>query len=260
MNQITQLAAVIALIVAAGNLQAAVISWDTPGDIAGDGDVSTNGSLVGAYNFGGIADTTVNGVLFKGMAIGSPQVVSVSIDGLHTLAINPERAEHTLRNFTTGSAVSGTDYSGLTSEYRTLLDSSAGSNFADRENLLTLGGLILGQAYEFQAWFNDSGTEGQFAYGLFIDGEELYPSTQMDSNNAFILGGTGQYVVGNFVADAATQEIVYLRSEVGGGINGFQLRAISPAVGVPEPGVLALMGLAGFGMGLVRRRSKNTRS
>ena len=48
---------------AAGAVNAATITWNTPQNITGDGDVSTAGSLVQASNVSGDT-TTVNGVAF----------------------------------------------------------------------------------------------------------------------------------------------------------------------------------------------------
>lgn len=260
MNKFMQVAAAAVLVGAMGVAQASPVSWHPVSDISGDADVSTHGSLVGAYNFGSNSATTVNGVLFKSMLIGAPQVGSATIDGVHTLAIIPERTEHTLTNFATGSTLSGSLFLALTPEYQALLGSSAGGNFADRVNYLTLGDLVVGQAYEFQAWFNDSGPVDNFIYGLSISDAAtsafLDPIAQQDGNGKLIAGGTGQYVIGTFVADADTQDIEYLRSELAGGINGFQLRAITPSVNVPEPDTLALIVLAAFGLGVVRRRSQ----
>ena len=231
--------------------QAGPVTWGLASNINGDNDVSTNGSLVGAYNFGTAADTTVNGVLFKGLLIGAPPIASVIIDGVHTLAAD------TLVNFSTGSGV-GTFFLALTSGYRSLLGSAAGAEFGDRMAQLTLGDLTIGQVYEFQAWFNVSSTVGRFAYGLWIgDGVssvDLSPSTQRAVNNDYIEGGTGQFVIGTFVADASTKLLNYQRGEVGGGINGFQLRALAP-LNVPEPGTAALVCLAAAGLAWSRRRS-----
>lgn len=246
---------------------AAPITWGTVQNISGDGDVSTNGTLVDAWNFGSAAATTVNGVLFQAVQIGAPQVVSVGF-GAHTLSIDPERVEHTLTNFATGSALPG-PFASLTGAYQALLDASAGSNFADRENNLLLGGLTFGRTYEFQAWFNDSGTVGEFGYGLtigdmrdsfgdWLNAADLDPSTQVDSNGDYIEGGTGQWVIGTFIADAATKALIFERGEIGGGINGFQLRELTPTVPLPLPGTLALVGAALFAAGAVQRRQRRT--
>lgn len=234
--------------------QAALVSWGSATNISGDSDVSTNGSLVSAFNFGSNTSVTVNGVVFAGMQIGAPQVVSVQIGGVHTLAINPERQDHTLKNFSTGSSVS--PFTSLSVDYQTLLSSSAGSSFADRNNFLTLGGLTIGQSYEFQTWVNDATVSGCCSYGINFDGVDLDPNTLLDASFDVVAGGLGQFVIGTFFADAATQEFSYVRGEIEGGINGFQLRALTTPTTVPEPGSLFLVGVAALGLGWSRRRAK----
>jgi hypothetical protein len=61
----------LAAFVATSTSEAATIAWSPATAITGDGNVSTYGTLVGAINIGGpgVADTTVNGVLFVGLAM-----------------------------------------------------------------------------------------------------------------------------------------------------------------------------------------------
>ena len=231
---------------------AASIVWGPAAAITGDSDVNTQGALVAAYNFGGAA-TTVNGVLFDGFAIGAPQQVSVTAGGLYTLSIVPERVEHTLTSFDTSSL--GAPFSGLSTAYQQLLGSAAGSNFADRLTRLTMAGLVVGQRYTFQAWANDSRSSGAFSYGLSVDNQDLDPNTARDLAGDVVAGGVGQHITGSFVADAGSQALEFVRGEVGGGLNGFQLRADRTSTTVPEPGSLGLAGLALAGL-LLRRRGQ----
>ena len=48
-----------------------VVTWGTATGITGDSDVSTNGTLIYAYNLGasGVTSTTVNGVTFDAWTI-----------------------------------------------------------------------------------------------------------------------------------------------------------------------------------------------
>src|SRR5436189_1830919 len=63
-----------AVFIAAGSPNAwawaegSVITWGTPITISGDGDVSTDGSLVAAFNMNG-PDVTVNGVTFSAFSV-----------------------------------------------------------------------------------------------------------------------------------------------------------------------------------------------
>jgi hypothetical protein len=59
------LVGVVALaLLAVSQVQAAVMTWEGIGQISGDSDVLTNGTLVGAYSIGNATPTTVNGVTF----------------------------------------------------------------------------------------------------------------------------------------------------------------------------------------------------
>ena len=231
--------------------QAATIVWGSETDISGDPDVSTNGTLVGAFNLGG-SSTTVNGVAFEAFVIGPPQVGSQTEDSFYTLSIVPERAEHTLTNFDTSSTLS--PFTTLSSGYQALLGTSAGSNFADRVTTLTLSGLMIGTTYQFQAWVNDSHVSGCCSFGIFLDNSvNLDPNTERDAGGDVVEGGLGQYVIGTFVADATSQALDFERGEIGGGLNGFQLREVSPQA-VPEPATIALIGTALLGLAVRRRR------
>src|SRR5262249_27015303 len=57
---------------------ASTITWGSPQNISGDTDVDTTGSLVGAFNTGaaGVANTTINGVPFLGLALSGNSVTS----------------------------------------------------------------------------------------------------------------------------------------------------------------------------------------
>lgn len=246
-------------LVVASAVQAAPITWDSPAQISGDSDISIDGALVGAYNLGGMT-TTVNGVTFREFAVPSapPAVMSVTVDTFYTIALQSfEHDPQTLAAFATSSA--NTPFSALSPGYQSLLGTSAGQTFGDRTTVLTMAGLTVGQTYEFQAWGNDSGSSGSFSYGLFlgdgITGSDLDPNTARDANTGDVVaGGLGQYILGTFTADTISQQIQFGRSELGGGLNAFQLRAITPLQGsVPEPGILLLTALGLAALGWSRR-------
>jgi hypothetical protein len=241
-------------LVGIGFAQGAIINWGPTTNISGDSDVSTNGTLVGAFNFGG-PETAVNGVTFKAFVIGSPQVVSVTVDSLYTLSIVPER-DHTLTNFVTSSA--NAPFAALSSSYQDLLGTAAGGSFAERDTTLTMAGLTIGKSYEFQAWGNDSGSSGRFSYDIFLDSLWLEPNTARDVNDSIVEGGLGQYVIGTFVADANSQLLNFGRTEVEGGLNGFQLREVAGQA-IPEPSTLSLLGLALAGLAFGAKRSSQRR-
>ena len=171
---------------------AAVISWGTPRLISADTDVQANGVLVEALCFG--AATTVNGVPFStGTALfpGLPNTYS-------------------------GFASNAT---GLSSAYQTLL--GGGLWGTTSPGTITLGSLYAGQTYQIQLWVNDSRSSGANR------NETVTGSTNavLTYNNTNATGGLGQYVIGTFTADAATQTIT-LQGNASTQINALSLRLV----------------------------------
>ena len=111
----------------------------------------------------------------------------------------------------------------------------------------------MGQTYLFETWVNDSQSHipPGFTFDVDVSSGSL---VTLDPNTTIVEGGLGQYVVGTFTASAASQQVTYDNSEVGGSLAAFQLRLAPPTV-IPEPGT-ALFGLALVGAtGFTRRRS-----
>jgi hypothetical protein len=229
---------------------AAMIDWAPVTNIAGDTDVSTNGTVVGAFNLGdsGVATATANGVMFQPFAISG---------GSNT---------YTVGNFTFANAdtfenvapAATTTWRPLTVAYESLL-TSAVTLKADRLLTLTMTGLTVGQTYEFQTWVNNSNRQNGF-------NNNLYETTVSDGTNEVNLYAgdngadreippvPGQYVIGTFTADATSQIVTFQNGEINGWVNGFQVRAI------PEPGTVALVALGlAVGAGFLRHRVARTR-
>ncbi len=200
---------------------AATIIWGTATNITGDSNVSTAGTLLGAFNLGaaGVSTATVNGVTFNGLAVSGTSVTS----GNFTL---------TGDNLTGSNALnSGSNpFAGLSTNYKTLLSSIGGNDSNPAPNspnplTLTLSGLTVGATYQFQSWYNLSAFPVSFNSTLSGGAN----SVVLNDNTTSSAGGLGQYVTGTFVADATSQNIVATVSgyPASNGINAFQLRDLS---------------------------------
>jgi hypothetical protein len=226
------------------------IVWGSPQTVSGDSDVSTTGSLVYAFTFGGTSapsSATVNGVTFSLFTVPGGIVTSATV-GSVTISESPGNL-FAYNTFGSASA----PFSTLSSSYQTLLGSGA---YADTPaNItVTLGGLTNGQQYEVQWWTNNSANlTPQFGGGFTNTTATAVNAVTLDANMTNSVGGVGQYAIGTFTALGATQP--FILSEPSGGlnplINALQVRA------VPEPS-LTLLGLAAaVGGSLVwRRRSR----
>jgi hypothetical protein len=210
----------IALALAAtGSAAAATITWDAPIVNTTAGDISTDGTLHASSNSSGPTDQTINGVTFAADASG------------------PLGSNASGTFYTTGGGVNTTGDIGLD----TLLDSHSyqgggGANF-DIINLTP------GDTYEIQiiAVGDTRGCCASREQNFSGDGVVF---------SGDLLRSDPSSVIGTFLADAATQNII-----VGGttdpGLSGYQVRNIST---IPEPGT-ALLSFAGLlGMALRRRR------
>jgi hypothetical protein len=257
---IAVLAAAASLTLAAGPVVAATISWGEAMNISGDTDVDTTGTLVRAFSLNG-AGTMVNTVSFEAFTAPSQ-------------FLDPATTTATVGNFTlSGDYFYGSDnitsanapFTTLSSVYQSLLGSAA-ITIADAT--LVMGGLTVGQSYEFEVWANDSAETFEGGYGLSVSSGDSAVFLQsgydagVDPTQCYYTGvchydgQLGQFAIGTFVADADTQTVDFSPGEVGV-INGFQLRQL--ATQVPEPGTLPLAGLAGLAM-LARRRRANSKA
>jgi len=238
-----RLCAISALLLAASALQAATFTWGAPQNITGISDVSTNGSLIGAFNVGdtGVSSTTGNGVSFQSFAVPSSSLGATQ--GNFTIS---STSSFNLSNTAFGSA--NAPFSALSPAYQTLL-AAATSNPA--LFTLTMAGLIVGMQYEFQWWANHSFTGSAAGRQHTASAGN---TVTLDDDPSNTNGGVGQYALGTFTADAATQSIVF------GGpqqalLNGFQLRRIGGTSAVPESGqTLNLLALSLGGVAFPRRR------
>src|SRR4051794_10344507 len=229
--------------------RAATIVWGGPQNITGDNDVSTSGALVGAFNVGttNVASTTINGVPFQSFAIptgpGGATVGNFAINSGGTFVSS---------NTTFGTALA--PFNSLSSSYQTLL--RAGT-FNQQGFALVLSGLAAGAQYQFQWWANFSSAASATLVSTATAGNSVSLFDNVTNTN----GGLGQWAIGTFTADSATQVINF--GPTGPPefalLNGFQLRRIEGAA-VPDTGSsLALFALAFSGLALGHMKSARLR-
>lgn len=239
----------ITLVATAATGDAALITWGAAQNITGDSDVSTNGTLVDAFNVGTLSElsATVNGVTFA--AFGVPLAVTPTVTvGNYTVSVSGGNLGSQV-NFGSASA----PFTSLSASYQSLLNQAAGA-FPGSTLTLTMAGLTVGASYEFQWWANNSDVIGNPVAATAGN------SVTLDVNVGNVAGSVGQYAIGTFLADSTSQQITF--SVPGNSVfdlpfmNAFQLRNVTPVAAVPEPGtVLAGLVLAGFCSTLRRRRT-----
>ena len=227
------------------------IVWGSPQTVSGDSDVSTTGSLVYAFTFGGTAappSATVNGVTFSPFTVPGGIVTSATV-GSVTISESPGNL-FAYNTFGSASA----PFSTLSSDYRTLLGSGA---YADlpANITVTLGGLTSGQQYQVQWWTNNSANLSPIYGGGFTNTTATaVNAVTLDANTTNTVGGVGQYAIGTFTALGTTQP--FILSEPSGFnplINALQVRM------VPEPTTSAFV-LLGATAGLVAWRRHSARA
>ena len=216
---------------------AAVITWGaatniTPTATGELSDVSTHGSLIGAFNVGdtGVAAATLNGVTFQSFAV--PNGSAGATVGNFSIATAPAVSNI---SFASGSA----PFTTLSSAYQTFLGSGLQQGFGFT---LTISGLNVGTQYEFQWWANKSNS------AQVTSSATAGNTVTLLTRNPEGPGSVGQFALGTFTANSATQSVAF-----GGGIaelNGFQVRQ------VPEPSTWALLGLGLPALLAFRRRNR----
>ena len=245
------LLALAAAAVTGASVSAGPIAWGSAQNISGDSDVSTNGTLLYAYNFGtaSVASTTVNGVTFGPFVVVDFGTTATVGDVTIT-----ESPDFLYAYNVAGSSIA--PFANLSSAYKALLNEAASAGVSATITL-QLGGLTPGQSYEFQWWANNSSTADNWFVTNASAGNAVSVSANTLGSNtgqgSGIDGGTGQFAIGTFTADTTSYSIAlngedsYLPI-----INALQVRA------VPEPSTyaMALAGLACGGYSMFRRRTR----
>jgi fibronectin-binding autotransporter adhesin len=199
---------------------AAQITFDAPVTVAGDTDVIATDSLRYAYTWSNVA-RSVNGVPFAATAI------NVGAVGGGTM---------TLAGFgaTNGTVFTSTanPFNALSVGYKALLVGATYSSVTTGTvGTVTLNNLTIGTGYRFQLWVGDPRAGGTATRTMTIGSASAGSNSRLvDYNVGNVGGGVGQYVVGNFTADATTQSFtVTAPSGSTPHINAFQLRTAAPA-------------------------------
>lgn len=202
---------------------AAVITWDTPQNISGTSDVSTEGTYFGSWAPGnanaGWWYNAVNGVVFQGW---------------DDLGIGASGFDGNGEYFTWHNTPNGT-YNGLL---------NWGVFSWDGDASFTLNGtgakpLTIGQQYLIQFWVSDPRNTGADRFQSISGSEPL----SFPGNGS----GMGQFVIGRFTADTTSQQFVLSATHTAQ-INLLQVRV------VPEPGTLTMLTCGLLGSAALHRR------
>ncbi|MBK1881311.1 PEP-CTERM sorting domain-containing protein [Luteolibacter pohnpeiensis] len=208
---------------------AAVITWGSVEDTTGVSVVSTTGTLVSAYNAG---------------------TSTVEINGETWLSSNP------LGTYQAGLLGGATTDD---ANFTTLLDQASSGGGSTTAASIDLGTFTTGHIYEIQVFYTDqrtsvAGLNDRFMSFSSTDGTTTGDSVEVESDPDNIKETEyGQYVIGTFTADGSDPDLLlipYLSSFGNSHITAYQIRDITS---IPEPSVVALLGIGGLAMGLRRR-------
>ncbi len=244
MNPKAPLALILANVLVAGSSFAATISWSVF-NIANDlSQVSTTGTLhASAYGLNGGATASFDGL--------SETINGVQFTDASTLdsATNQDNIGSRAGTYT-GQPTPG---------FRQLFEHGS-RNTANADQSITFSGLTIGHAYQIQLWFTDNvGTAG--TQGLVLgNGSAAAPTYGVDTTLLFEVteGGYGQYGLGVFTANAATQSFKLRKwgnltttpvAQSNTYVNAWQIRDLGV---IPEPSTALLGGLGA--LLLLRRR------
>ncbi|CAA6692495.1 MULTISPECIES: hypothetical protein [unclassified Lentimonas] len=210
-NSINTVRAALCLLSLTTGAHAATITWGPALDIAGDTDISTDGSSVVAASFDRAAkNISVNGVTFKG--------------GGSTSNIRNSKTYETALSYTMDSdapaafKAPGGTFETLSADYQNLLDSGVFVTPGRVE--LILGDLKVAEKYQVQLWANDP--RGTATSTIEVG------STTLEFKAKGQTGNAGQYVIGTFIADATDQVIAVTSSgdPLAWQVNALQVRWI----------------------------------
>jgi len=216
---------------------ASIVVWGSAQNTLAPTDISTNGTLVRAFN-GGTLDATVNGVLFQ--------------------QLNQVLGE---LNFAAGSFLGG----GTTgdAEFNKLLDQTLFSFNMGNTSTIDLGSFVASRSYEIQIFFTDQRTNANqinpsindriTTYGS-TDGVTTGPTVDLEADPDNMINSVfGQFAIGTFTADGNDPDLTLLGSNYPATqINAWQIRDVAV---IPELGATTLLTmLLGIGGASLKRR------
>ena len=208
------MALALAMTAGSGSARAADVTWDAPQSITGTADVSVLGAYFGSwapYDSNAL-QYPVNGVTFQTDDLGI-----------------------TTSGFTSGGAHFGS-HTTTDADYNYLLQYGIYSNGTTASITLNGNGaapLTVGHQYLIQMWVSDARAEVNGRTETFGGSGTLSFKTASS--------GMGQYVIGRFTADAATQSIT-INANTSAQVNLMQVRDLSAAAGngTATPSTLAV--------------------
>jgi len=214
--------------------KAAVINWGSPTTISGAVDVDTTGTLFASANFGPGSNATVNGVVFDAFPVSGTSttvgnITLASSGGLNGFTYSPP-------------ATTTSPYVDLPLDYRNILSPFA---YTETAAQATVSGLTIGGTYAVQFWVQDPRAE--FGARTVTVGSQTLDVNTTDTN-----GGLGQWILGQFIADATTQSF-----SVGPGPGGPTPATYANAMQVrlvPEPTQMVSVAAIGSALGMWRMR------
>jgi hypothetical protein len=225
----------LALSLAGQPAKASVINWGSATTISGTSDVDTTGTLFASANFGSSSGETVNGVFFNAFPVSGTSttvgnITLTSSGGLSGFTYSPP-------------ATTTAPYGSLPIEYKNILSPFAYTDTLPQQ--ATVSGLTIGETYAIQFWVQDP----RAAFGA----RTVTVGTQtLDVNTTDTEGGLGQWVLGQFTADATTQSF-----SVGPGPGGPTPATYANAMQVrlvPEPTQMVSVAAIGSALGMWRMR------
>jgi hypothetical protein len=202
-------ASALALRLGLSAVNAAVITWGAPANIANDTDVSTNGTAAYAYDWGG-RDEVVNGVTFTASVTpGGGTNVGITSAGL---------IDNNTGAFSSATAPFGT----LSPAYQGILTGADFADSANEELIVTLSNLVTGELYAVQMWVSDPRGAPEDARNETNNGGGNTVVLAYSANQA--QGSPGQYAIGSFTADGPIQSFT-LEGAASTQLNALQVRA-----------------------------------